>query len=99
MKQRIKSPGANSIAMLCEFFDQPKPVDRVLRCVMQDVELNEVSRKKIETGTLFGCFRFVSSRHGRFAHSSMSFQLFILSYGFALPRLASRREFFQMLNS
>jgi hypothetical protein len=42
--------------MLGEFFDQPQSVDRVFRCVMQDVELDEVSRKKIETRTLSGCF-------------------------------------------
>jgi hypothetical protein len=43
MKQRVEGPRTNPIAMLCQFFDQPKPVDRMFRCVMQDVELDKVS--------------------------------------------------------
>jgi hypothetical protein len=56
MKQRIKSSRANSIAVLGKLFKKPQSVDRVFRCVVEDVEFDEVPRKKIETRSCFGFF-------------------------------------------
>jgi hypothetical protein len=51
MQQRIKCPRTDMVAVFLQFLDQPEPIYRSLRCVVQDVELDE-SGKQIEARTL-----------------------------------------------
>src|SRR5438093_12515922 len=92
MEQWVKCSWTDAVAMLGELLHQPEAIYRLFRGVMQNMEFDEVPRKKIQAGSIFRCLVFISSRSGQLAHSSISFPAAWSHFSSFLSSFPARRS-------
>lgn len=68
MKQRVERPRADPVAMFRKLLDQPEAINRLLRCMVQNMELDK-SGEQVQAGILFDSVVFIRSQFDCFAQS------------------------------